>query len=169
MLEFITPQSPEVLAEARFLFEEYASGLGVNLCFQDFERELRDLPGKYKEPEGQLLLALYDSKVAGCCALRPLIVPDHPNAAEMKRLYVRPAFRGKGIAYGLVMQVVKKAKEVGYSCILLDTLKTMEEAQLLYKRLGFQEVLPYYENPIEGRSILSSSYRFWQVECELFS
>ncbi len=150
MLEFITPKSPEELAETRSLFEEYASGLGVDLCFQDFERELRELPGKYQEPEGTLLLALYDSKIAGCCALRPLTVPDHPHAAEMKRLYVRPAFRGKGIANGLVTQVLKKAKEAGYSCVLLDTLKTMEEAQLLYKRLGFQEIPPYYDNPVEG-------------------
>ncbi len=154
MLELITPSSPQQISETRSLFEEYASGLGVNLCFQDFERELRELPGKYNEPEGLLLLAMYDSKVAGCCALRPLSVPDHPHAAEMKRLYVRPAFRGKGIALALVMQILKKAKACGYSCILLDTLKTMEEAQLLYKRLGFQEVLPYYENPIEGAKYL---------------
>lgn len=150
MFEFITPKSPEELAETRSLFEEYASGLGVDLCFQDFERELRELPGKYQEPDGVLVLALYDSRVAGCCALRPLTVPAHPHAAEMKRLYVRPAFRGKGIAHGLVMQVLKKAKGAGYSCVLLDTLKTMEEAQLLYKRLGFQEIPLYYDNPVEG-------------------
>lgn len=154
MLEFITPQSPEELAETRSLFEEYATGLGVDLCFQDFEREVSSLPGKYKEPEGALLLAKYDSKFAGCCALRPLKVPDHPHAAEMKRLYVRPEFRGKGIAKGLVMRVLKKAKGAGCSCVLLDTLKTMEEAQSLYKRLGFQEIPPYYDNPLEGAKYL---------------
>jgi ribosomal protein S18 acetylase RimI-like enzyme len=154
MLKLITPRTPQKLDETRSLFMEYASGLGVDLCFQDFEHELRELPGKYKEPHGVLLLAVYDSMVAGCCALRPLTVPAHPHAAEMKRLYVRPAFRGKGIAYGLVTQVLKKARESGYSCVLLDTLKTMEAAQLLYKRLGFQEILPYYDNPIEGAKYL---------------
>jgi ribosomal protein S18 acetylase RimI-like enzyme len=149
MLELITPKSPEQISDIRSLFKEYAEGLGIDLCFQNFELELRELPGKYKEPEGALLLAVYNSQVAGCCALRPLAAIGHPHAAEMKRLYVRPGFRGKGIAYSLIIQVLKKAKEAGYLSVLLDTLQTMKEAQSLYHRMGFQEVMPYYENPIE--------------------
>ncbi|MBL7863601.1 MAG: GNAT family N-acetyltransferase [Cyclobacteriaceae bacterium] len=140
--------------EIRSLFTEYASGLGISLCFQDFDNELKGLPGDYREPGGLLLLAKVDQLSAGCCALRPLKVKGHGHAAEMKRLYVRPAFRGKAIGLQLVNAILKGAASAGYSAVLLDTLGTMGEAQSLYQRLGFVEIPAYYDNPIKGAKYL---------------
>lgn len=160
MLELITPNTPAQIAEIRLLFEEYADGLGIDLCFQNFDIELRELPGDYREPYGILLLAKQDGLPAGCCALRPLAAATgHGRAAELKRLYVRPSFRGKGIAYRLVMQIVEKAKVLGYESVLLDTLETMRDAQNLYTRMGFQEIAPYYKNPIKGAKYLKLPLR----------
>lgn len=164
------PHMPAV----RALFTEYAGTLNVDLAFQDFESELTGLPGDYAPPRGTLLLALVGddaqasdpaawqrpdgrwAQVAGCCALRPLDAVDHVNAAEMKRLYVRPAFRGLGLGRQLAEAVLDAARHAGYSCVLLDTLDDMESARALYEDLGFVEVPPYYHNPVAGSHYLKA-------------
>ena len=151
-----TPTRPEELAELRDIFREYADGLGVDLCFQQFDQELGGLPGDYAPPRGALLLATVDGETAGCCALRPLDSADYPNAAEMKRLYVRDRFRGLGLGRQLVEATLDAARQAGYACILLDTLDNMEAARTLYEDLGFQEVPPYYHNPIPGAHYLKA-------------
>lgn len=141
---------------ARTLFAEYAQQLGVDLAFQDFERELATLPGDYDSPRGALLLAYVDNALAGCCALRPLDSSDYANAAEMKRLYVRNAFRGLGLGRELAAAALDTARQAGYACVLLDTLDDMESARALYKELGFEEIPPYYHNPIAGAHYLKA-------------
>lgn len=148
-MELVLAQTTEQLSVVRQLFEEYERGLGISLCFQNFEEELATLPGAYASPSGVLLLATENSKAAGCVALRPMNKADH-GAAEMKRLFVRSDFRGKGVARTLVLDVLKRASEIGYKTICLDTLKTMKEAHALYAMLGFEEIPPYYKNPMEG-------------------
>ncbi len=143
----------------RSAFREYAQGLGVDLCFQGFEQELDGLPGDYAAPRGFLLLALVDGAAAGCCALRPLDQADYPDAAEMKRLYVRKAFRGLGIGRQLAEAALDAARRAGYGCVLLDTLDDMEAARALYDELGFEEVPPYYHNPIPGAHYLKADLR----------
>ena len=138
----------------RAVFREYAASLAVDLCFQDFEAELDELPGSYAAPRGALLLALVDSELAGCCALRPLDGVDYPNACEMKRLYVRNAFRRLGVGRQLAEAMLDCARQSGYDCVLLDTLDEMESARALYQDLGFEEVPPYYHNPIAGAHYL---------------
>jgi ribosomal protein S18 acetylase RimI-like enzyme len=138
----------------RDIFREYASTLNVDLAFQDFDAELADLPGEYAPPRGHLLLAEVDGAVAGCCALRPLDTVDYPNAAEMKRLYVRRAFRGFGLGRQLAEAILDAARQAGYACVLLDTLDDMESARALYGELGFEEIPPYYHNPVAGAHYL---------------
>lgn len=138
----------------RQIFREYAQGLGVDLCFQDFESELETLPGDYGPPRGSLLLALVDGAIAGCCALRPLDSVDIANAAEMKRLYVRPAYRGLGLGRLLAQAILDAARQLGYDSVLLDTLDDMEAARALYEDLGFEEIPPYYHNPLPGAHYL---------------
>jgi putative acetyltransferase len=140
--------------ETRDIFTEYAQSLDVDLCFQGFDEELAQLPGDYAPPRGALLLAKVDGTVAGCCALRPLDAADYPNAAEMKRLYVRQAFRGLGLGRQLADAILDQARLAGYSCVLLDTLDDMEAARALYEDLGFQEIPPYYHNPHAGAHYL---------------
>jgi len=142
------------MAEVRELFREYADGLGIDLAFQHFEAELASLPGEYQEPRGGLLLARVDGGLAGCCALRPLDSADYPNAAEMKRLYVRRAFRGFGLGRQLSEAILDTARRAGYACVLLDTLSEMDAARGLYEDLGFAEIAPYYHNPISGAHYL---------------
>ena len=149
-IQFITPTTPEQLAATRLLFDEYAAQLGIDLCFQNFQAELADLPGEYAAPDGTLLLALVDGEVAGCCALRPLDSADYSNAGEMKRLFVRKAFRGFGLGRQLAEAVLDAARLAGYHSVLLDTLDDMESARALYSELGFLEIPPYYRNPIAG-------------------
>lgn len=154
------------VAQARMLFREYAAALSVDLCFQNFESELASLPGEYAPPTGRLYLAFvtasqeggvsdqHDAPTAatgisagvagqadatGCVALRKF----DSTSCEMKRLYVRPEFRGQGIARGLVEEVMQAARELKYRKVLLDTLPEMAEAQALYRSLGFREVPPY--------------------------
>ena len=153
-IQLITPDTAELITDTRAIFREYAASLDVDLCFQGFETELAHLPGDYAPPSGQLLLALVDGDVAGCGALRPLHDADYPNACEMKRLYVRPAFRRFGLGRLLVMQLLDDARRAGYSNMLLDTLDDMESARELYATLGFEEVPPYYYNPIPGAHYL---------------
>jgi ribosomal protein S18 acetylase RimI-like enzyme len=138
----------------RAIFQEYAGSLQVDLCFQGFDNELQSLPGEYAEPRGALLMAWVDGALAGCCALRPLDSSDYSNAAEMKRLYVRPAFRGLGLGRQLTEAILDAARKAGYSCVLLDTLDDMESARALYEDLGFEEIPPYYHNPFAGAHYL---------------
>ena len=148
------PDSPEALDATRALFREYAAGLGVDLCFQNFEAELATLPGDYAAPQGALLLAWVDGELAGCGAFRPLADVDYANACEMKRLYVRRAFRRFGLGRLLAQALIDGAVQAGYSAMLLDTLDDMEAARGLYATLGFEEVPPYYYNPIPGAHYL---------------
>jgi putative acetyltransferase len=139
----IVENSGEHLAVIRELFVEYAKAIQVDLCFQDFDRELAELPGRYAPPEGRLLLSLDGTKAAGCVALRKI----GDGICEMKRLYVRPAFRGKGLGRALAGEIIAAAKQAGYERMRLDTLGSMKEAIALYHSLGFQRVRPYYDNP----------------------
>ena len=139
-----------LLDTVRTLFREYAATLGVDLCFQNFEAELAALPGDYAAPGGTLLLALVDGQPAGCGALRALPDADYPNACEMKRLYVRSGFRSFGLGRMLAQELMNRATQAGYSCMLLDTLDEMEAARGLYASLGFEDIPPYYYNPIPG-------------------
>ncbi len=154
LTQFITPSRPAEWDATRAIFREYALTLGVDLCFQNFEAEVDDLPGDYAEPRGALLLALVDGQVAGCCALRPLDNVDYPNASEMKRLYVRQAFRSQGLGRQLAEAILDAARLAGYGCVLLDTLNDMEAARALYEDLGFEEIPPYYHSPIVGAHYL---------------
>ena len=144
----------EFLDMTRPLFRDYAASLDVDLCFQGFEAELASLPGDYAAPAGMLLLAMVDGQPAGCGAFRPLPDVDYPNACEMKRLYVRPAFRRFGLGRLLSRALLDRAEEAGYSTLLLDTLDEMEAARGLYASLGFVEVPPYYYNPLPGAHYL---------------
>ena len=149
----------EQLDAARALFREYAVQLGVDLCFQGFEQELAALPGDYAPPRGALLLAWVDGELAGCCALRPIEDVDYPDAAEMKRLFVRKAFRGFGLGRQLAEAILTCALERGYASVLLDTLDDMESARALYEDLGFEEIPPYYHNPLSGAHYLKVDLR----------
>ena len=153
---FHTPASAEEWEATRSIFKEYAAQLAVDLCFQSFDEELANLPGEYDAPRGALLLALVDGAVAGCVALRPLDDVDYPNACEMKRLYVRQAFRGSGLGRQLAEAIMDEARANGYDRVLLDTLDDMEAARALYDDLGFSEIPPYYHNPIAGAHYLKA-------------
>ncbi len=139
---------------ARGIFREYAEQLGVDLCFQQFDAELASLPGPYAAPQGVLLLAWVDGALAGCGAFRPLPESDHPDACEMKRLFVKRAFRRFGLGRLLAERLIALATQAGYSSMLLDTLDDMEAARGLYATLGFEEIPPYYFNPIAGAHYL---------------
>jgi putative acetyltransferase len=135
------------MATVRELFLEYANSLGFSLCFQGFDQELARLPGKYAPPQGRLLLAELSGKPAGCVALHPL----QPDIAEMKRLYVRPEFRGKGVGIALMNAILREAKQIGYQRLRLDTIQPlMSDAIAMYRRFGFYEIAPYRPNPIAG-------------------
>jgi ribosomal protein S18 acetylase RimI-like enzyme len=138
----------------RTLFTEYAVSLGSSPCLTGFDQEIRNLPGEYASPRGALLWATVDGNSAGCCALRPLDHSDHTNACEMKRLYVRPQFRGLGLGRQLAEVALETALHIGYSCVLLDTLDDMESARSLYEDLGFVPIAPYYFNPAPGAHYL---------------
>jgi ribosomal protein S18 acetylase RimI-like enzyme len=139
--------SPTDLTIARTLFEEYGASLGFDLGFQDFDGELARLPGAYVPPAGALLLADLDGEVVGCVALRPL---EPPLVAELKRLYVRAAGRGHGLGSALSLAALDRARAAGYRRVRLDTLPGMTQAQVLYRQLGFREILPYRYNPVPG-------------------
>ena len=142
------------LIGVRTLFIEYAATLKIDLCFQNFTEELAALPGEYATPRGALLFATVNGELAGCCAMRPLDAVDYPNACEMKRLFVRPNFRGLQLGRLLAENILDLSRQAGYDCILLDTLDDMESARALYQELGFEEIPPYYFNPIAGAHYL---------------
>lgn len=140
-------ESPSQIAQVRELFLEYAQSLGFSLCFQGFDQELAELPGDYAPPDGRLLLAEYEGQVAGCVALHKL----EAGVGEMKRLYLRGAFRGKGWGRVLAERILDEARRTGYSKLRLDTVEpVMKDAVAMYRRLGFREIGPYRENPIAG-------------------
>ncbi|QXL85942.1 GNAT family N-acetyltransferase [Comamonas sp. NLF-1-9] len=145
------------MALAKELFREYALSLDVDLSLQGLEEEIAGLPGEYAPPRGCLYLAEVDGSVAGCCALRPIDDCDYPNAAEMKRLYVRKAFRGFGLGRALAEAIVQEASRQGYATVLLDTLDDMEAARSLYEELGFVEIAPYYHSPFPGAHYLKAT------------
>jgi len=150
-LQIFQAQTAEDIQKARALFEEYASGLGFSLCFQNFDQELLQLPGNYAPPDGRLLLATEDDQLAGCIALRKLA----PGVCEMKRLFLRPAYRRRGLGRVLVESLVGEAKKLGYTHMRLDTLPgRMDKAVALYRSFGFVEIAPYCENPVEGAKFM---------------
>jgi putative acetyltransferase len=146
-LTFSLSESEIQLAQARELFLEYAQSLGFSLCFQNFDHELASLPGHYAPPEGRLLLAEYEGHLAGCVAMRKL----EDGICEMKRLYLRPQFRGKGLGRVFAEQIMAEARQIGYRLMRLDTVEpVMKDAVAMYRRLGFKEVAAYCANPIAG-------------------
>jgi GNAT superfamily N-acetyltransferase len=143
----IQVSSPAQIAQARELFLEYAASLGFSLCFQNFDRELAGLPGDYVLPEGRLLLAEYKGQLAGCVALHKL----EPGICEMKRLYLRPPFRGKGLGRALAEHLITEARQAGYRHMRLDTVgPVMKDAVAMYRTMGFREIAPYRPNPMAG-------------------
>lgn len=156
-ISIIQPDTPELLQATRAIFEEYAASLAIDLAFQSFTAELENLPGHYAPPHGMLLLARVDDAIAGCCGLRPLDDVDYANACEMKRLYVRKAFRGFGLGRQLAEAALDAARRAGYANVLLDTLDDMEAARALYEELGFEEIPPYYQSPIAGAHYLKAA------------
>jgi len=155
-IEFIQAESTSEINEARELFLEYSERLGLDLCFQNFEQELAELPGRYALPEGRLLLAISHGQVAGCVGLRKI----GDGVCEMKRLYVRPKFRGLGIGRAMALHLIEEARALNYSQMRLDTLPAqMGEAIKMYRSLGFREIEPYYHNPVEGALFLELSLK----------
>lgn len=151
VMRIFQANTQEDIDHARALFEEYAAGLGISLCFQNFDRELANLPGDYAPPDGRLLLATENDQLAGCIALRKL----GGGVCEMKRLFLRPAYRGKGLGRVLVESIIDEARQLGYTTMRLDTLPgRMDQAIALYQSIGFVEIPPYYENPVEDAKFM---------------
>jgi ribosomal protein S18 acetylase RimI-like enzyme len=146
VIEFSHIIGQNIIEEVKQLFLEYVQTLDIDLSFQDFETELRTLPGKYQQPDGALIMASVDSKEAGCVALRKL----SKDICEMKRLYVRDVYRGLGLGKRLIRIIIEEAKGLGYSYIRLDTLPNMKKAQDLYSSIGFYDIEAYIYNPIIG-------------------
>lgn len=149
-VELVAAASPDQWATARRLVEEYVASLGVDLGFQDVDEELAHLSAEYGPPDGLLLLALAKGEALGCVAMRPF----GPGTAEMKRLYVRPKGRGRGLGRTLALAIIDEARRRGYNRMVLDTLPSMTEARALYQELGFRPIPPYRHNPIAGTAFL---------------
>lgn len=150
MLKIVEAHTEEHLETLRKLFREYADSLGFDISFQNFEKELAELPGDYAPPAGRLYLAIEGKRSAGCIALRKLSVDD----CEMKRFYVCPLFRGKGVGKRLAAALIGEARQIGYKRMLLDTVPSMKRAIVLYRALGFKPIPPYRHNPIAGASFM---------------
>jgi putative acetyltransferase len=146
MLKILQAETGKNLDLVRIIFEEYAASLDFDLDFQNFREELNSLPGQYAPPSGRLLIAMYEDKPAGCIALRKV---SH-GIGEMKRLYVKPQFRGLGVGKAITEYIIEEAKKIGYARMRLDTVPSMEKARALYVSLGFKEIKPYRYNPVEG-------------------
>lgn len=146
MLRIVHAAEPWQIEQARALIQEYTNALGIDLGFQDFEQEMAGFPGAYAPPGGRLLLALDGAEAAGCVGIRRL----EPETCEMKRLYIRPAYRGHRLGRRLVEAALEQARVMGYSAMYLDTLPGMDAAIRLYESFGFQRTAPYYSNPIPG-------------------
>jgi GNAT superfamily N-acetyltransferase len=146
-MNLLEAHTPEDLETVRTLFREYERFLNVDLCFQGFAEELATLPGRYAPPQGRLVLAWEGEQAAGCVAVRPL---HEEGVCEMKRLFVRPAYRGQGLGRRLARRIIQEAITVGYTVMRLDTLDTLERAMQIYENLGFQRCAPYYANPLPG-------------------
>ncbi len=146
--------APGDIDEARDLLRAYQTELGSDVCFEHLDQEIAQLPGAYSPPAGTFFLARVDGLAAGCCGFQPLPLSDHLNACEMKRLFVRPHFRGMGLGRRLVEAVLTQAPIAGYSTVLLDTLSDMETARDLYQSLGFVHTEPYHLSPIPGAHYL---------------
>jgi GNAT superfamily N-acetyltransferase len=144
-LQFVQVQSESQIEQVRELFLEYARSLGFSLCFQNFDQELANLPGDYSPPHGRLLLAEFEGELAGCVALHKL----EDEICEMKRLYLRPQFRGKGLGRALATRIIAEARDLGYSRLRLDTVESaMQDAVAMYLKLGFRKIDAYCENPM---------------------
>jgi putative acetyltransferase len=146
MIKYIISKSDKDFTDAKDLFVEYASSLNFELCFQNFEEEISNLPAQYSEPTGCIILCYENDKPIGCVGLRKFA----EDVCEMKRLYLRKEARGKGIGRVLAIKIIEKAKELGYKKMQLDTIETMKEAIALYKSMGFKEIKPYRYNPLDG-------------------
>jgi ribosomal protein S18 acetylase RimI-like enzyme len=150
-MKLIQVKSEEEAKQARRLFEEYAAWLGFNLCFQNFDKELAELPGDYAPPNGCLFLAVENDQVAGCVALRKI----GEGTGEMKRLYVRAEFRGKGLGRSLTETIIEAARDLGYQRLRLDTLPgKMDQAIGIYRSLGFKDIERYCNNPYEAATFM---------------
>ncbi len=150
-MEIIQAHSANDISHARELFKEYEAWLEVDLCFQSFEKELAELPGKYAPPDGRLLLAIDNGKVAGCAAVRKI----DDGICEIKRLFVRDESRGRGLGRKLAEAIIREARQIGYERMRLDTLPPkMNGAIALYRSLGFKEIAPYYDNPVPGAKVM---------------
>ncbi len=154
-LELRPVETARDVASARRLFLEYAESLHFNLCFQNFDEELKRLPGEYSSPSGRLLLARANGKLAGCVALHHFA----DGVCEMKRLYVRPKFRGLGLGRLLAEKIVTEATLIDYQSMRLDTINTMNVAIKLYEEMGFVRIAPYRPNPIEGAVYMELTLR----------
>jgi putative acetyltransferase len=153
-VKLIQAQSGDDIAQARELFKEYAAWLEIDLCFQNFDKELAELPGEYAPPNGCLFLAGKDAGIIGCVALRKI----GEGTCEIKRLFVRPEFRGQGLGRQLAKAMIREAKRLGYARMRLDTLPPkMNDAIALYRSLGFVEIEPYYNNPVPGAKFMELS------------
>jgi GNAT superfamily N-acetyltransferase len=155
-MDLIQAQTTHEIEQARLLFREYADWLQIDLCFQNFEKELANLPGEYTPPTGRLLLAYEDSRLAGCIALRRI----DDGVCEMKRLFLRKQFRGRGLGRQLIEAIIREAKQIGYERMRLDTLPPkMNDAIGLYRSYGFKQTGAYYDNPVAGAIFMELDLR----------